>query len=63
MSSELMTLEEVAHYLKVSPRTARNYVREGRLPAPLRLGPRCLRWRHAEVEALGQPAKEGGRSK
>jgi excisionase family DNA binding protein len=58
MSSELLTLEEVARYLKVSPRTVRNYVRDGRLPAPLRLGPRCVRWRRGEVEALGQPAEQ-----
>lgn len=43
---------EAAIYAQVSSRTVRRWIAEGRLPAK-RFGPRLIRVRLADVEALG----------
>lgn len=49
-----MTLEELAEYMKVTPRAARTWIADGKLPA-YRLGSRRIRIRVADVEALLTP--------
>lgn len=53
---DLLTVVDVANLLRVSPRTVWRWVSVGLLPAPLRVGAKCTRWREAElrrhVEAL-----------
>lgn len=52
----LYTLPEVAKYLRVHPRTALRWVREGSLPA-VRVGKR-FRVRRSTIDALLAPADE-----
>jgi prophage regulatory protein len=47
--TELLRMRQVADLLDVSPRTVQRWVDEGRLPAPLVLSSRCLRWRESEL--------------
>ena len=47
---ELMKLSEVAKALKVSHKTVRRYVRQGKLPSPLRLSTRALRFRAEDIQ-------------
>ncbi len=46
---DLMTKTEVASLLRVSPRTVQNYLSNGVLPPPAKLG-RQLLWRRADIE-------------
>lgn len=48
--SPYMTAEEVAEVLRCTPRSVRNYARQGTLPC-IRIG-RLVRFRRADVEAL-----------
>jgi excisionase family DNA binding protein len=50
----LLTMDQAAEHLGVTVRTIRNYVASGALPA-YRLGPRGVRVREADVEALLRP--------
>jgi excisionase family DNA binding protein len=45
-----MTIKDVAEYLGVTTRTARQMVTGGRLKA-YRLGPRVIRFRRSEIDA------------
>lgn len=49
-----LTLREAADWYGVSERTLRRRISEGRLPA-VRLGPRSIRVRAEDVEALAVP--------
>ena len=51
MENDLLTQQEAAKYLKVSLKTLRRLVREGRLPE-VRLGPRLPRYRVRDLDAL-----------
>jgi excisionase family DNA binding protein len=56
---ELLTASEVARFLRVSPFAVRTWARTGRLPA-VRLSPRVIRFRRADVRAaVGLPAATG----
>jgi prophage regulatory protein len=46
----LLTVGDVARRLRISRRTVWRWSAAGRLPAPLRLGPQCTRWRAAEIQ-------------
>jgi excisionase family DNA binding protein len=46
---ELWTVREIARRLSVSERTVWRLAAQGVLPAPVRLGSRCSRWRAADV--------------
>ena len=46
----LLTSEQVAEMLGVSHHTFRSWRKAGRAPLPVRISPKCLRWRPAEVE-------------
>ena len=52
---DLLTTAEAAKLLKVSPVTILRWLKQGRLPA-YRLGPRAVRIRRADVQALLRPA-------
>jgi len=51
MENDLLTRQEAAKYLKVSLKTLRRLVREGRLPE-VRLGPRLPRYRVRDLDVL-----------
>jgi len=51
MENDILTQQEAARYLKVSLKTLRRLVREGRLPE-VRLGPRLPRYRVRDLDAL-----------
>lgn len=48
---EFLTTREVAELARVNPVTVQRWVHTGRLAA-VRLGPRLLRYRRSDVEAL-----------
>lgn len=54
---ELLTVAEVADYLRVSERFVRKLIAEGRLPAA-KVGARVVRVRRREVSALLQPVDD-----
>lgn len=54
MSSKLIGIQEAADLLSVDPRTIRRRIADGTLSA-VRIGPRLIRLRVAEVEALLEP--------
>jgi excisionase family DNA binding protein len=53
---KMLTLAEAADTLGVHPRTVRRMIARGDLAA-VRIGPRLLRVRAADVEALGRPLR------
>ena len=48
MTSELLTVRELANALKISTRQCWKLLSSGRLPAPVRLARSC-RWRAADI--------------
>jgi prophage regulatory protein len=50
-SEQLLTIQEVADLLKVSKRTVWRWLRQGRLPVPIRCSERCIRWQASVVRA------------
>ena len=48
---ELMTRPEVEALLHMGRSTIYRLMRDGQLPTPIRIGPRAVRWRRAEIEA------------
>jgi len=50
-NGKLLTLEEVAEFLRVKPPTIRRWVREKRFPEPLRVGLKLL-WKPASIERV-----------
>ena len=51
MESDLLTQQEAARHLRVSLKSLRRLVREGKLPE-VRLGPRLPRYRVRDLDAL-----------
>lgn len=51
MENGLLTQQEAARYLRVSLKSLRRLIREGKLPE-VRLGPRLPRYRVRDLEAL-----------
>lgn len=54
---EMMTVGEVCRFLggaksPLDKSTVYRWVREGRLPPPVRLGPQSTRWRRSELERV-----------
>ena len=49
MDYELLTIREVAQMLRVNVSTIYRLVREGEIPAPIRIGPTSTRWRADEL--------------
>jgi predicted DNA-binding transcriptional regulator AlpA len=48
---EMLTLEDLASKIHVSFATIRRMKRDGQLPQEIRVRPRCVRFRAADVEA------------
>jgi predicted DNA-binding transcriptional regulator AlpA len=46
----LLTAEDVAQILQISPRTVWRWRRAGRLPPPLRYSKSCVRWRASDIQ-------------
>ncbi len=52
---ELITAKDVCGLLKINPSTLWRWVKAGRFPAPLVIGPNCTRWSRIGVgDWLGQ---------
>lgn len=49
--SKFLSDKEVAARLGVSRQTVWRWVREGRFPSPVKIGPAAVRWREAGVMA------------
>jgi len=47
---DFVTARDVAELLCVSPRTVWRWAAAGRLPAPVRVGVRCTRWRVRDLQ-------------
>ncbi len=48
----LITIDDVAERLKKTTRAVRDDWYAGRIPAPIRIGRRSIRWRLEELEAF-----------
>ncbi len=59
IARKYLTLAEAAEFFGVCERTLRRRIAEGRLPA-YRIGPRSIRIRAVDVEALAEPIPAGG---
>jgi len=57
VENDVLTVEELAQRLKVSPRTVWKRVAEGELPAPFTLG-RLKRWRWSTILKWLEPLEE-----
>lgn len=55
-----MSPAEAADYLGISPRTLRNYIAEGKLPAYRLGGKRTMRLDRADLDALLRPIPTTG---
>ena len=53
-----LTIQDVASELGITPRTVRNWIRNGTLPAR-RIGPRLVRIRRDDLVALDRPIRPG----
>ncbi len=47
---QLLDAREVASLLSISLPTLRRHVKGERIPQPIRVGPRCHRWRLVDIE-------------
>jgi predicted DNA-binding transcriptional regulator AlpA len=50
MGRQLLSAKQVATRLSVTPRTVWRWVAEKRLPEPVRLSRKCVRWWNTDVE-------------
>lgn len=55
----LLTTVDVASALRVSERTLRLWIKDGKFPAPMKVG-RGARWQRADVETWIEQASAGG---
>jgi excisionase family DNA binding protein len=55
---ELMTPDDVANWLGVKRGTVMAMMRDGRLPAALKLSQKVYRWRKSDIRRLMQQAPE-----
>ena len=49
---KLLRRAEVCEELAISTATLYRRLKDGTIPEPVRLGPRCSRWRQEEIDAL-----------
>lgn len=52
IASRYLSRDELCRRFGISRATSYRYEREGLIPAPIRIGPRTMRWVLAEIEAL-----------
>ncbi len=57
LDSPLMTVQDVAGLFSVHERTVFVWIANGRLPPPLRISQRILRWKREDVMKLLEQAK------
>lgn len=60
MEEHMMTAQEVADEVGVHLRTIRRWTQEGTLTA-YRVGPKAIRYRASDVDAIMQPVEVNGR--
>ncbi len=58
-NSMLMTVADVCDLLQITDRTVRKWTDNGKLPVPIRMGRRIIRFRRADIEALLEKPKTG----
>lgn len=51
ISDTYLSVSHVAARLGISKATVWRWASEGHLPAPVKLGPNCTRWRASDLEA------------
>jgi excisionase family DNA binding protein len=49
-TESLLTIQDVAKLYRIAVRTARRWVAEGRIPQPMHLNQRVLRWKASEIQ-------------
>ena len=49
-NNQLLTVREIADQFKIAVRTVYRWVELGRLPKPIRIGTRTIRWRKSEID-------------
>jgi prophage regulatory protein len=49
VENELLTVEQMAKILQVCKKSVFEMAKAGRLPRPVRLTPRCVRWRRSDL--------------
>jgi prophage regulatory protein len=59
---DLLTKEEVAQFVRLSPRTIARYVARGRFPPPIRFSQSCVRWRRKDIEEYLRGLADRGRA-
>ncbi len=57
MSTEFLTVQELAKRYRVTIRTINNLRKAGRLPAPLKIG-HSARWKVSDIQTWENTAKE-----
>ncbi len=55
--AQLLTVREVAELLRVHPRSVWRAASAGDIPKPIRIGPKVVRWRLADLVAHIEGAK------
>jgi excisionase family DNA binding protein len=50
LSERLLTIQEVAKLYNVAVRTLRRWITEGRIPQPMHINQRVLRWKASEIQ-------------
>jgi predicted DNA-binding transcriptional regulator AlpA len=56
---EMLSVDEVAAWLRISIRTVRRWTKLGILPSLVRLAPRCTRWRAGDIQKFLDDRKGG----
>jgi prophage regulatory protein len=59
LGQTLLSAKQVAARLSVTPRTVWRWVAEGKLPRPLRLSTKCVRWWSSDVERFLEALPRG----
>lgn len=60
-ASGLLTRKEVEEICKLKRASIYKFMRMGKFPLPLRISPKCVRWKREEIEAWieSHPRAEG----
>jgi excisionase family DNA binding protein len=49
-NERLLTIQDVAKLYRIAVRTVRRWIAEGRIPQPMHLNQRVLRWKASEIQ-------------
>ena len=60
-ANELLTRQDVERRFRIARTTVYRLMRAGEFPAPIRIGPRAVRWRASELDEwlAGRPRSHG----